>query len=162
MSEEKNRGIIEKAKDKISQIGKAKDKSGLLMEAKSLMGDEKLTETLVEMVEKNYGDLGFLMKMLKERPRTFNPFILKGMSTYKEPSAISRKMAELAAVSASAALRCEHCLEAHIRRAVDEGATLEEVMDVILVAGSISESSTLSVAFRKYKQQEARIRKEGS
>ncbi len=114
------------------------------------------------MVEKNYGDLGFLMKMLKERPRTFNPFILKGMSTYKEPSAISRKMAELAAISASAALRCDHCLEAHIRRAVDEGATLEEVMDVILVAGSISESSTLSVAFRKYKQQEARIRKEGS
>jgi AhpD family alkylhydroperoxidase len=162
MAEEKSKGIIGKAKDKISELGKTKDKLSLLLKTKSLMGDEKLTETLVELVEKNYGNLGFLMKTLKERPRTFNPFIFKGMSTYKEPSTISRKTAELAAVSASAALRCEHCLEAHIRRAVDEGATLEEVMDVILVAGSISESSTLSVAFRKYKQQEAKIRKKGS
>ncbi len=159
MTEEKKKNLIEKAKDKISKIGKTRDKLSLVLKTKSLMGDEDLTEALAELVVKNYGDLGFVMKVLKERPKTFNPFIFKGMSTYKEPSAINKKTAELIAVGASAALRCEHCLEAHIRRATSEGASLDEVMDAILVAGSISESSTLSVAFRKYRQQEGKMKK---
>jgi len=100
-----------------------------------------------------------LLKVLKERPRTFNPYLLKGMTVYKEPKALDRKTAELVAVSAAAALHCEHCLEAHMGRAVAEGATLDEIMDTILVAGSISESSMLSVAFRKYKQLEGKMKK---
>ena len=81
------------------------------------------------------------------------------MAIYKEPSALDRKTAELVAVGAAAALRCDHCLEAHLHRAMDEGASLEELMDAILVAGAISESSTLSVAFRKYKQLEGKTKK---
>ncbi len=46
-------------------------------------------------------------------------------------------------------------------RAVAEGATLDDIMDTILVAGAISESSMLSVAFRKYKQLEAKTKKSG-
>jgi alkylhydroperoxidase/carboxymuconolactone decarboxylase family protein YurZ len=60
---------------------------------------------------------------------------------------------------------CEHCLEAHISRAVAEGATFEEVLDAILVAGAIAESSTLAVALRKFKQLEMKhnhTSKEGS
>jgi alkylhydroperoxidase/carboxymuconolactone decarboxylase family protein YurZ len=45
-------------------------------------------------------------------------------------------------------------------RALRQGATLEEIMDVLLISGAISESSTLSVAFRKFKQKEGKIKRE--
>ncbi len=137
---------------------KRKDKQSLIRETKALLSKAELAEALADM----QGELGFLLKVLKERPRNFNPFLFKGMAIYKEPSTLDRKTAELVAVGAAAALRCDHCLEAHMKRAMDEGATLNEVMDALLVAGAISESSTLSVAFRKYKQLEGKMKKGGT
>jgi AhpD family alkylhydroperoxidase len=123
------------------------------------LGDEKLTEALVDSLIEQNGSLGFILNVLKERPRNFNPFILKGMAIYKEPQSLDRKTAELVAIGAAAALRCEHCLEAHMHRASAEGASLDEIMDALLIAGAIADSSTLSVAFRKYKQLEGKSKK---
>lgn len=123
------------------------------------LGDEKLTEALVEALIEQNGSLGYILNVLKERPRNFNPFILKGMAIYKEPQALDRKTAELVAIGAAAALRCEHCLEAHMSRARAEGASLDEIMDTLLIAGGIADSSTLSVAFRKFKQLEGKTKK---
>lgn len=136
----------------------AETQSELLKQARTLIKEKKLTKELCHEIIEQRGSMGFLLGMLKERPRTFNAFILKGESVYREPAAIDRKTAELAAVAAAAALRCEHCLEAHINRAVNEGASMEEIMDVILVAGAIAESSLLSVAFRKFQQKEGKIK----
>jgi len=120
---------------------------------------EELTEALVESLIEQNGSLGFILNVLKDRPRNFNPFILKGMSIYKEPHSLDRKTAELVAIGAAAALRCEHCLEAHMHRARSEGASLDEIMDTLLIAGAIADSSTLSVAFRKFKQLEGKTKK---
>jgi len=139
---------------------KKKSNPELIQKLKDLLTKAELSEALAELHAGKNGELGFLLKVLKERPRTFNPYLFKGMSIYKEPSALDRKTAELVAVAASAALRCDHCLEAHMGRAMDEGASLDEIMDVLLVAGAISESSTLSVAFRKYKQLEGKVKKD--
>jgi len=138
---------------------RTKSKQTLLREAKTLLCKPELSDELAEALVGKGGELGFLLKTLKERPRTFNPYLLKGMTVYKEPKSLDRKTAELVAVSAAAALHCEHCLEAHMARAVAEGATLDDIMDTILVAGAISESSMLSVAFRKYKQLEGKMKK---
>lgn len=138
----------------------AKDKKKILKQAKTLMEDEGLTDALSQMIEDQRGQLGFLLSTLKKRHKTFNPFVLKGMSVYREPAAIDKKTAELAAVSAATALRCEHCLEAHMARAAEEGASLEEILDVMLISAAICESSTLSVAFRKFKQFEGKKERE--
>ena len=136
-----------------------KNKKNLIKEAKSLMDDEGLADALSQTIEEQRGHLGFLLSTLKKRHKTFNPYVLKGMSVYREPSAIDKKTAELAAVSAATALRCEHCLDAHMGRAVEEGASMEEILDVMLISAAICESSTLSVAFRKFKQFEGRPKK---
>ena len=162
MSEERKKGLFEKAKDKISQLGETKDRLALLLKAKNLMHNEDLCEAIADAVVKNRGELGYVLSVLKERPRTFNPYLLKGMTVYKEPKALDKKTAELVAVGAAAALHCEHCLEAHMSRAIAEGATLDEIMDTLLVAGSIAESSLYSVAFRKYKQLEGKMKKGGA
>lgn len=135
------------------------DKKNLLETAKSLMEDESLAEELARSIEDQRGRLGFLLSTLRKRHRTFSPYVLKGMSVYREPSAIDRKTAELAAISAATALRCEHCLDAHMARAVEEGASLDEILDVMLVSAAICESSTLSVAFRKFRQFEGQAKK---
>ena len=133
-----------------------KDKKNLVKQAKVLMEDEGLADALSQMIEDERGHLGFLLSTLKKRHKTFNPYVLKGMSVYREPAAIDKKTAELAAVSAATALRCEHCLDAHMGRAVEEGASFEEILDVMLISAAICESSTLSVAFRKFKQFEGK------
>jgi len=135
-----------------------KNGKAVIRKVREQLGDEQLTEALVESLIEQHGSLGFILNVLKERPRNFNPFILKGMSIYKEPTSLDRKTAELVAIGAAAALRCEHCLESHMHRARSEGASLDEIMDALLIAGAIADSSTLSVAFRKYKQLEGKTK----
>jgi len=135
----------------------AKGKNAL-KQAEALMKNRELAEALAEDIERKRGGLGFLLSTLRERPRTFNPYILKGKSVYN-PLALDKKTAELVAVASASALRCEHCLDAHMDGAIREGATMEEIMDVLLISGAISESSTLSVAFRKFKQKKAKTKK---
>ena len=149
-------------KRKKSRISKARSKPALIREAKAMLCKAELTEAITDAMVNDRGELGYVLSVLKERPRTFNPYLLKGMTVYKEPKALDKKTAELVAVSAAAALHCEHCLEAHMARAIAEGATLDEVMDALLVAGSIAESSLYSVAFRKYKQLEGKMKKGGA
>jgi AhpD family alkylhydroperoxidase len=132
------------------------DKTALLQQVATMLEDASLAEALTEMLVEKRGGLGFLLNTLKRRPRTFSPYVLKGQSILGQPAALEVKTAELIAVGAAAALRCEHCLEAHISRAVAEGATFEEVLDAILIAGAIAESSTLAVALRKFKQLEVK------
>lgn len=151
-------GIFDSFKDKVGKVKKAKDNISVVLKAKSVMEDEALSDAIVDMLEKKYGGMGFMLKVLRERPRTFNPYMLKGMTVYREPVALSKKTAELVAVGASVTLRCEHCLEVHMQRALAEGASMDEIMDAMLVAGSIAESSALSVAFRKFKQQEGKLK----
>ena len=152
---------------KVSSTGKkqkpakstAKNGKACIRSIREQLGDEKLTEALVESLIEQNGSLGYILNVLKERPRNFNPFILKGMAIYKEPKSLDRKTAELVAIGAAAALRCEHCLESHMHRARTEGASLDEIMDALLIAGAIADSSTLSVAFRKFKQLEGKTKK---
>ncbi|HXV97611.1 MAG TPA: carboxymuconolactone decarboxylase family protein [Anaerolineae bacterium] len=130
------------------------DKATLLQQVAAMLEDDSLTEAITDKFENERGGLGFLLNTLKRRPRTFSPYVFKGLSILGQPATLDVKTAELVAVGAAAALMCEHCLEAHINRAVAEGATFEEVLDAILVAGAIAESSTLAVALRKFKQLE--------
>jgi len=148
--------------NKKKPVNKAQSKPALIREAREMLCKIELTEAITDAMANDRGELGYVLSVLKERPRTFNPYLLKGMTVYKEPKSLSRKTAELVAVSAAAALHCEHCLEAHMARAVAEGATLDEIMDTLLVAGSIAESSLYSVAFRKYKQLEGKMKKGGA
>jgi AhpD family alkylhydroperoxidase len=135
------------------------DRQELLDKVAALMQEpEATTEALLDVIRESHGGVGLTPRMLSRRPEAFIPAAIQSQATYGSPRAIDSKTAELAAVAASAALMCEHCLEAHIKAALRRGASLDEVMDVILVAGAIAESSTLSVAFRKLRKIEGTLR----
>ena len=140
------------------------EREQLLAEVNALIkDDEAAAQTLVSYLTERDGGLGLMLSMLSRRPEVFVPHVLKGMQLYTEPKAIDPKTAELAAVAASAALMCDHCLVAHMRAAQSKGASLDEIFDVLLVAGEIATSSVWSVAFRKFRQLEGvRNETEGS
>ena len=124
----------------------------LLAEVSALIkNDEAAANTLISFLQERDGGLGLMQRVLSRRPEVFVPHVLEGEHVYEHPHAIDAKTAELAAVAASAALMCEFCLDAHMRAAESKGATRDEIFDVLLVAGSIAESSALAVAFRRFR-----------
>jgi AhpD family alkylhydroperoxidase len=137
---------------------------GLPDELASLIeNDEAAAEKVIDFLIHKRGGIGLMLKVLSRRPDVFVPYALQGQRVMAQPQAIDPKTAELAAVAASAALMCDHCLVAHMRAAQSKGATLEEIFDVLLVAGNIATSSVWSVAFRKFRQLEGdRNETEGS
>lgn len=54
-------------------------------------------------------------------------------ATYKE-STLSRRVKELIAIGVSMALGCKGCLEGHLKKAIKEGATPDELSETIAVA----------------------------
>ncbi|HET7088340.1 MAG TPA: carboxymuconolactone decarboxylase family protein, partial [Anaerolineae bacterium] len=109
------------------------DREPLLAELASLIEhDAQAADTILEYLRKRDGGLGLLLRVLSRRPEVFVPHVLQGVQLYDAPKTIDPKTAELAAVAASAALMCEHCLGAHMRAAQRNGATLEEIFDVLL------------------------------
>ncbi len=131
------------------------DRQSLLQAVESLIEDaDAAADKLLDLLRERDGQVGLLLRVLRRRPEAFVPHVMQGTRLYDAPKAIDPKTAELAAVSAAAALMCEHCLEAHIRAARRKGASLEEIFDVLLIAGAVAESSTLAVAFRKFRQLE--------
>ena len=118
--------------------------------------DEAAAQKLLDYLIEKHGGIGLLTRVLSRRPNQFVPHTLYNFQAYEAPAHIDPKTAELAAVAASAALMCDHCLVAHMRAAQSKGASLDEIMDALLVAGAIAESSVLAVGFRKFLQVEGK------
>lgn len=131
------------------------DRDAVLEAVESLIeNEEAAADQLVDLLHQRDGQIGLLLRVLRRRPEVFVPYVMQGQRLYHHPQAIDPKTAEFAAIAAAAALMCEHCLDAHMRAARRKGASLDEIFDVLLVAGAVAESSTLSVAFRKFRQLE--------
>lgn len=118
---------------------------------------EETRTAILAFFQDHYGGNGFLMRTLaEENPAAFNRYALEADRLLGPPRALDPKMSELAALAASTALLCDHCLKAHIEGARSNGATWEEILDTIRIAAHTAESSSLSVALRAYKQEKAR------
>lgn len=57
--------------------------------------------------------------------------------------AIPLKYAQLAAISASAIIRCEYCIPAHTAMAKAAGASDEEIKTALAIAGDVALNSTM-------------------
>jgi AhpD family alkylhydroperoxidase len=126
------------------------EREQLMAEVAALIKDDQAAaDTILNFLQERDGGIGLMLRVLSRRPEVFVPHVFEGEHIYEHPHAIDPKTAELAAVAASAALMCEFCLDAHMRAAESKGATRDEIFDVLLVAGSIAQSSTLAVAFRR-------------
>jgi len=98
-------------------------------------------------IEAEYGKVPLIFKRMGERPEVLISHLLyKG--TVAQTSPLDPKYVELISMAVGAALKCPHCTGYHMTAAMRMGATREEVLEVILLSGMISNSSVLANAYR--------------
>jgi AhpD family alkylhydroperoxidase len=70
--------------------------------------------------------------------RTGAPEVMKAFAAIAQsalaPKALDRKTMELIAVGISVATRCDDCIGFHVKAAIEQGASLEEVTEALAMA----------------------------
>ena len=118
-------------------------------------GGEVIANEWMANIEEEYGRAPLIFKRMAERPEVLISHLLyKG--TVTRTSAMEPKYVELISMAVGAALKCQHCTSYHMQAAVKKGASREEVLEVILIAGLISNSSVLANAYRIFDEKMAR------
>ena len=84
------------------------------------------------------------MSMIEPRMRDIYRAFYK--ESYFTPSALDLKTKELIAIGCSLIAQCEGCLEGHIKKALEHGATKQEVSDAIVVAIGISAAAVMDMS----------------
>ncbi|MFX1312039.1 MAG: carboxymuconolactone decarboxylase family protein [Promethearchaeota archaeon] len=81
-----------------------------------------------------------------------NPDAMKGfqdfMGAAKADGVLSAKVKELIGIALSIAHRCKFCVAWHVKHALDQGATKEEIIEASMVAGTLGGGPALM--FTKY------------
>lgn len=80
--------------------------------------------------------------LLKEIEELYNSFC----NSVYEPRYLDKKTKELIAFSNSVIINCKHCMRHHLRAAIKEGATKEEIAESVALAMSVSAGKTRGVA----------------
>ena len=79
-------------------------------------------------------DVSESAKLVREAaPDLMKGFGMMGKATYAD-GALSGKVKELMALAIGVSLRCEGCIAAHTKSAIDYGATREEVAEAVATA----------------------------
>jgi AhpD family alkylhydroperoxidase len=104
-------------------------------------------EEWIKAIEEEYGRVPLIFKRMGERPEVLISHLLyKG--TVAQTSPLDPKYVELISLAVGAALTCQYCTGYHLQAALRMGATREEILEVILLSGMISNSSVLANAYR--------------
>lgn len=110
-------------------------------------GAEQTADEWMKDIELEYGKVPLIYKRMGERPEVLISHLLyKG--TVAQTSPLDPKYVEMICMAVGAALKCPHCTGYHMQAALKMGATREEVLEVILLSGMISNSSVLANAYR--------------
>ncbi len=119
------------------------------------LGGEETATKWMENIEAEYGRAPLIFKRMAERPEVLISHLLY-KSTVTGTSALEQKYVELISMAVGAALKCQHCTSYHLQAAAKKGATREEILEVILIAGLISNSSVLANAYRIFDEKMAK------
>jgi AhpD family alkylhydroperoxidase len=110
-------------------------------------GADVTADEWMKTIEEEYGRVPLVFKRMGERPEVLISHLLyKG--TVAQTSPLDPKYVELISMAVGAALKCPHCTSYHMQAAIRMGASREEILEVILLSGMISNSSVLANAYR--------------
>ena len=110
-------------------------------------GKEKSAKELLKRVEEETGEIPLIYKKMAKRPEVLISHLLYKCAV-TETSTLEPKIVELICLAVGSALNCPHCTEYHMRAAKAKGATKEEILEAVLLAGSLAQASVLADAYR--------------
>ena len=110
-------------------------------------GAQATADELIRNVEEEFGSAPLIYKKLEDMPEAFiSPLLYK--NAIGEGGCLPPKTVELISLAVGSALRCDHCTEYHMRAAKLMGASKEEILEAVLIAGMLANSSVLANAYR--------------
>jgi len=112
-----------------------------------LSHSKEINEDIMADIEKMLGVMPFIFNSLKERPEIV---MLATLADYNigRPKTLSPKTAELIGIAAAAGAGAESCLKVHIKAALNEGVTRDEILDTIMIAAMMGKTKILASALR--------------
>ncbi len=114
---------------------------------------DETVEKILEKIRKLYGFVPVTSQVLSEDPDVFIPYSSLSRAIFDRESAFDCKTKHLLAIAAAAALGSEHCMRNQVKDAVANGATEEEILEVMVIAGYMGMTRVQSYAFRVYAEQ---------
>lgn len=110
-------------------------------------------EEVLKRIEKVYGFVPLINKVLSEKPEALFPFVQLNKVALFGEGELSLKVRELASISAATALGGEHCLSVHIKMAVKHGANKNEILEAMIIGSLMCMTEAQSHAFRAYQNE---------
>jgi len=83
-----------------------------------------------------------LNQIMKEQPEVINALYKYRNTVFKDEN-LSSKEKELIAIAVVSVLKCEECLEVHAKKALELGATKDEIREAMLVAMYLAGPQTM-------------------
>jgi AhpD family alkylhydroperoxidase len=102
-------------------------------------------ERILASVEAKKGFRPPALELMSERNGVLERFMPFGLAAF-EGGPLTEREAYLVAVAAATALKSPTCIGAHTASAIEAGATADEVVQAMLIAGVVSGTSPLHVA----------------
>lgn len=110
-------------------------------------GSDETARYWLEQIKEEYGSVPLIFQRMSEKPEVLISHLLyKGSVT--QLSQLEPKVVELISMAVGAALKCSHCVDYHMRAAQSKGATREEILETVLIAGLLANAAVLADAYR--------------
>ncbi len=110
-------------------------------------GSRKTAEDWLKAINQEYGRVPLIFERMAERPEVLISHLLY-KNAITGAGSLDPKLVELISLAVGSALKCRHCVDYHIRAALRKGATRDEILEVILIAGLTANAAVLANAYR--------------
>ena len=123
---------------------------------------EEAVNDLMKSVEEDYGEVPFILQAMSDRPNVLLPKIIYDDAVMRNPVHLDEKTVELITIGVATALKCDHCLNMHLRVARRKGISDDEVFEAILLASALCNAAALAQAMRVFEthKKEAKAKEE--
>ncbi|MDR3102807.1 MAG: carboxymuconolactone decarboxylase family protein [Methanocalculaceae archaeon] len=112
-----------------------------------MKGVKEIAVEWLARVEDEYGAAPLIYKKLAASPEALISHLLY-KNAVMQISSLEPRVIELISLAVGAALRCDHCTAYHMQVAKKIGISKEEILETVLVAGLLANSSVLANAYR--------------
>lgn len=130
-------------------VGKPTDAYETIISEVLENGAKETAQSWMDAILEDNGRIPLIFERMAERPEVLISHLLYKTAVLKT-STLEPKYVELISIAVSSALRCNHCTDYHVQAAIRKGATKDEILESILIAGLTSQSTVLADAYRTY------------
>jgi len=120
-----------------------------------LANQDSLQEDILRDTEEMLGTVPFILRVMARRPEFMIFSSLKDFYALR-PKSLDAKTAELLAVAAAAGSGADRCLKVHMGAAARAGASEDEILDAVFIAGVIGQTKVLASALRTFQEFESK------